>query len=93
MRTKHPETLCCRDIAKHVCENLDENIDSPLCRKIKKHLQTCPECSEDLSVLKKTIELYREYPEPILPAVRKKNILTAIVHAPKNEQRKAIRHR
>jgi hypothetical protein len=64
MKPKSIKTISCKDVAKHICENLDEQIDSPICRAIKKHLRDCPDCSTNLATLKKTITLYRSYPSP-----------------------------
>jgi hypothetical protein len=80
MKTKKIKVIRCKDVAKHVCENLDEKINSPLCREIKKHLQECPDCSGDLIALKHTVKLYRRYPTPKLPTVCHKNLM-AIVSA------------
>ena len=56
--------VSCKEIAKYVCGELDEHIDSPKCREIKKHMEACPNCTAYLDSLKKTVRLYREYPNP-----------------------------
>lgn len=56
-----------KDILKHVCENLDQNLDSPECRRIKKHLERCPSCAAYLDSLKKTVSLYKHQSSPTLP--------------------------
>jgi hypothetical protein len=56
--------LTCKEIANHICNELDDHIDSPRCRAIKKHLGSCPHCTAYLKNLKQTIHLYREYPHP-----------------------------
>jgi hypothetical protein len=58
--------LSCKEIAKHIFGELDEQINSARCREIKKHLEACPNCIAYLDSLKKTIYLYREYPNPKL---------------------------
>jgi predicted anti-sigma-YlaC factor YlaD len=57
----------CKSVYKHICENLDADINSPKCRAIKKHLASCPDCSAYLDSLKKTILLYKHEPGPRLP--------------------------
>lgn len=52
----------------HICDNLDENLNSPRCREIKAHLRECPDCQAYLDSLKKTIALYKAMPEPSVPA-------------------------
>jgi hypothetical protein len=66
MKTKSVNKLRCNEVAKYVCENLDEHLNSRKCLAIKKHLQTCPKCSTQLNSLKKTVFLYRNCPTPIL---------------------------
>jgi hypothetical protein len=66
MKTKPVSMLRCSEVAKYVCENLDEQLNSRKCQAIKKHLQTCRKCSAQLDSLKKTVSLYRNCPTPIL---------------------------
>ncbi len=58
------QTVTCEEVHEHICDNLDEDINSPNCRAIKLHLNECPECTSYLKSLKTTIDLYREYPSP-----------------------------
>ena len=58
------KTVSCKQMYTHICDNLDQDIDSPQCREIKRHLDDCPNCVAYLDSLKKTIILYREYPNP-----------------------------
>jgi hypothetical protein len=75
---KKSKTIRCPDVAKHICENLDEKINSPICREIKKHLQTCPDCSANLLSLKKTVKLYRRYPIPKLSRLCHKELMAKL---------------
>ena len=63
MKTKTVNKLSCNEVAKYVCENLDEYLNSRECRAIRKHLQTCPKCTKQLDSLKKTVILYRNCPD------------------------------
>ncbi len=58
----------CEDVYLHICDHLDEDIQSERCRQIKRHLSTCPECSTYLATLKRTITLYKALPTPRIPA-------------------------
>ena len=58
--------LSCEEIVKHICGELDEHINSPQCRTIKKHIKSCPHCSAYLDSLKKTVRFYRIYESPKL---------------------------
>jgi predicted anti-sigma-YlaC factor YlaD len=67
MKTKRLKIVRCKDVAKHLCENLDQQLNSRLCREIKKHLQECPNCTAYLDSLKKTISMYRSVSTPRMP--------------------------
>jgi anti-sigma factor RsiW len=58
----------CDAVYLHICDSLDENLASPRCRAIKKHLEQCPECQAYLASLKTTIALYKAAPVPRIPA-------------------------
>jgi anti-sigma factor RsiW len=75
MKQKH---LTCKESLAHICGEMDEHIDSPKCREIKKHLAACPSCAAYLDSLKKTIRLYREYPCPKLPGRCRQELLATL---------------
>jgi hypothetical protein len=64
--------LNCKDVFRHICDNLDERLSSSRCREIKRHLDRCPNCTACLDGLKQTVYLYRNYPVPKLPQRTKK---------------------
>ena len=66
MKSKRVKIVHCKDVAKHLCENLDQQLNSRMCREIKKHLQDCPNCTAYLDSLKKTISLYQGVSTPPL---------------------------
>jgi anti-sigma factor RsiW len=68
----------CTDVYRHICDNLDQKIDSPRCRQIKKHLATCPDCLAYLDSLKTTVALYRAVPAPPVPRTAHSNLLRAL---------------
>ena len=78
MKTKRVNKLRCNEIAKYVCENLDEHLNSRRCREIKKHLQTCPKCTKQLDSLKKTVFLYRNCPTPGISAQTHKKLIDGL---------------
>jgi len=53
-------------------------MDSPRCREIKQHLEICTNCAEYLDSLKKTILLFRQYPDPKIPRMFHKRLFTAL---------------
>jgi anti-sigma factor RsiW len=57
----------CTEVYQHICENLDQDMNSPRCREIKKHMSHCPDCTAYLDSLRKTVSLYRTIAPPALP--------------------------
>lgn len=57
----------CKDVVKHVCDNLDEGLNSSRCREIKKHLAKCPNCAAYLDSMKNTVSLYKRLKDRRLP--------------------------
>jgi anti-sigma factor RsiW len=79
----------CKDAYLHICENLDEDIDSPRCREIRAHLTECPDCQAFLTTLKKTVVFYRAMPQPKMP----RGVHGRLIHALAVEQTKRPRKR
>jgi hypothetical protein len=77
-RHSHKHIFSCPDVYLHLCENLDEQIDSESCRRIKAHIQECEHCSAMLDSLKKTVYLYRKYPTPKIPSKIKSELFAVI---------------
>ncbi|HHM23708.1 MAG TPA: hypothetical protein ENJ23_01555 [Bacteroidetes bacterium] len=62
------------------CRYLEEDVEAPLCRELKAHLEVCPECRAHLLTVKKTIELYRRaQPSAKLSPEAKKKLLEKII--------------
>jgi len=78
MRTKRKKTVRCDEVAKYICERLDEHLDSQRCRAIRKHLQSCSDCSRELANLKKVIALYRREAVPRLTPSVEKRLFSAL---------------
>lgn len=53
------KTLKCSEVAKHICDNLDSQLETPRCREIRRHIQECPNCCAYLDSVKKTVHLFR----------------------------------
>ena len=51
----------CKDVMKHVCESLGEDLNSESCRNIKTHLEECPGCQNYFKSVEKTIGFYKDY--------------------------------
>ena len=68
----------CRQVYQHICDHLDEDLASPRCRRIRHHLEGCPDCMAYLDSLKKTIILYRSAPTPTVPRIIHRSLATAL---------------
>jgi len=44
-----------------MCEKVDRDLTSSTCKKLREHLEKCPDCAAYYDSLKKTITLYRNY--------------------------------
>lgn len=55
------EKITCKEVMKHVCESLGENLNDEKCLDVKKHLDACPQCREYFKSVEITIECYRKY--------------------------------
>ncbi|MBI3787478.1 MAG: zf-HC2 domain-containing protein [Ignavibacteriales bacterium] len=60
----HIRKIKCKDVAGHIETQLDAPLTSASERKIRQHLQRCPNCTAYLDSMKKTVLLYRNLPSP-----------------------------
>lgn len=57
----------CKKVYQYICENLDQDLDSPACLEIRRHMEGCADCTAYLDSLKKTVYLYKAMPSPEVP--------------------------
>ncbi len=74
----HIHTLSCGKVYEHLCDNLDSQLDSESCRRIKAHIKGCKNCSALLDSLKKTVTLYKVHPAPKLPGKCRQELFAVI---------------
>lgn len=68
----------CTDVYLFICDNLDQKLDSPQCREIKRHLASCSDCSAYLDSVKKTVQMYRTFTIPHVPAATHQRLLKTL---------------
>lgn len=78
MKKTHRRTIQCKSVYRHICDNLDADLNSQKCREIKAHINKCKNCTAYLDSLKKTIFLYRTYPVPAISVKTEKKLFAAI---------------
>jgi|YelNatPaOPRAMG01_1025707.scaffolds.fasta_scaffold00016_82 predicted anti-sigma-YlaC factor YlaD len=47
-----------------LCQALGEDLDSPVCRRLQKHIAECPQCRIVFDTVRQTIRLYRAADQP-----------------------------
>lgn len=82
----------CKDAYKYICDNLDQKVDSPECRAIRKHLEQCPDCSAYLQSLRETVLLYRAVQTPHVSLAVHRRLMAAL-HAALKEQGRGRNYR
>jgi predicted anti-sigma-YlaC factor YlaD len=68
----------CTEAYRFICDNLDQNLNSPHCRRIRRHLTGCVECRTLLDSVKKTVLLYRLMPVPRVPSTLHKALVRTV---------------
>lgn len=57
----------CLKIIKQICENLDEDLNTPFCQEIRTHLQQCPLCCAYVDSIRDTILFCRKLIDEDVP--------------------------
>ena len=55
------ENIACKEVMAHICDNLGEDLESPNCMLIKKHIEECENCNHYFKSVETTIEFYKKY--------------------------------
>lgn len=55
------QKIDCKDVMRHICESLSEELNSEKCVEIRNHLEKCPECQNYFKSVEITIDCYRKY--------------------------------
>lgn len=51
----------CKEVMRHVCESLGEDLNSERCVAIKEHLDNCDGCKNYFKTVELTIDYYKSY--------------------------------
>ncbi len=78
MVRRYKHTVACREVASHLQLQLDTKIRTRACREIRRHLEHCQNCTAYLDSLKKTILLYKKYPDPRVPKRMRQKLLAIL---------------
>jgi len=57
----------CLETINKICEELGEDINSPLCKEVEDHLKSCPRCCAQVDSIRKTVRLYQNVGKSDVP--------------------------
>jgi hypothetical protein len=75
MMTTHFEN--CQEVISYICGHFGEDENSERCREMKKHLESCPDCSTYCDSMDKMIGLYRAA-SPCFPEHARNSLLASL---------------
>ena len=65
-----------------VCDHLGDDINSPMCKEIKEHLENCPDCTMYIDSIKKAVLMCKENEKEVKASDEcKQNILLKMQEA------------
>ena len=68
-----------KKIVDELCNYLGYNFESPMCKELHDHVQTCPECQTYIQSVKATVKICKDaYKDEPVPDDVKKNLLNMI---------------
>lgn len=68
----------CRHLLAELSEYLDGEASAELCAEIERHLADCADCRVMVDTLRKTVSLYRELPQPEMPAGARERLYASL---------------
>jgi anti-sigma factor RsiW len=57
----------CKMITKQICEELEEDLESPFCLEVQNHLQKCPHCWAYVNSIKNTVHFCQKLIDEDVP--------------------------
>ena len=61
--TWHKSAKDREEIVKQICDYMGDDLDSPACKEVQEHLESCPTCKIYFDTVKKTVTLCRQCEE------------------------------
>ena len=58
----------CEDVLKQLCDELAEDVNSETCEKLRKHLESCHDCANQLGSMRNTVNLFKCLEEKNVPS-------------------------
>ena len=60
--------VTCHDLLDGLSDYLDGEASGQLCAEIERHVANCEKCRIVVNTLRKTVTLYHQLPQPLMPA-------------------------
>jgi len=64
----------CRDLLDGLSDYLDGEASAALCAEIERHVAGCDRCRIVVDTLRKTITLYHQLPQPLMPEAARERL-------------------
>ncbi len=75
---EHVISASCKELIAQLSGFLDGELDTSVCEAIEQHLAACPDCRVVVDTIQKTILLYRDAPQEIVPHQVHKHLIKAL---------------
>ena len=63
----------CLKILHQICKELDEDLNTPFCKKVQHHIQQCPQCNNYVESIKDTVHFCQKlFDEDVPQAVEER---------------------
>ena len=71
-----------KETCQHLLDDLSDYLDgeavAEVCAEIERHLAGCVDCRVMVDTLRKTVAVYRDLPQPELPAEARRRLYTSL---------------
>jgi anti-sigma factor RsiW len=68
----------CRHLLDELSDYLDDEASAEMCAEIERHLTDCADCRVVVDTLRRTIQLYRALPSPVLSEAARERLYKSL---------------
>lgn len=76
-----PDEARCLDIIKQISAYIDDELPIDICRELRRHLGSCPNCETFVASLKQAVSLCRHHVTPVLSAEERASLRLDILRS------------
>ena len=70
-----PSEMECRELFARLSEFIDGDLDGPECVVFSRHIEDCAPCIAFVDSLRKTVDLSRQLPVPVIPEEFRRHLI------------------